>query len=28
VDAIVLATTNALHLARSGGGNRAVRGEL
>jgi diguanylate cyclase (GGDEF)-like protein len=27
-DAIVLATTNALHLARSSGGNRAVRGEL
>jgi diguanylate cyclase (GGDEF)-like protein len=27
-DAIVLATTNALHLARSSGGNRAVRGEM
>jgi diguanylate cyclase (GGDEF)-like protein len=27
-DALVTATTNALHLARSGGGNRAVRGEI
>jgi diguanylate cyclase (GGDEF)-like protein len=28
VDVLVRATTNALHLARSTGGNRAVRGEL
>jgi diguanylate cyclase (GGDEF)-like protein len=27
-DALVVATTNALHLARSAGGNRAVRGEI
>jgi diguanylate cyclase (GGDEF)-like protein len=27
-DVLVVATTNALHLARSAGGNRAVRGEL
>jgi diguanylate cyclase (GGDEF)-like protein len=28
VDALVRATSNALHLAKSSGGNRAVRGEL
>ena len=27
-DVLVVATTNALHLARSAGGNRAVRGEV
>ena len=27
-EALVVATTNALHLARSAGGNRAVRGEV